>query len=60
LPKVKRRFRDIHDYKFYNKGDSYSHEDEDRIAYLIEQGFLEGKKPRGTKKESPSKEKSDK
>ncbi len=40
--KVIHRFRDKNSYQFYDKGDSYSHEDEERIAFLIEEGFLEG------------------
>lgn len=40
--KVKNPFFDKTDnLKPYNKGDSYSHEDEKRIASLIEKGHLE-------------------
>ena len=44
--KVLKPFRDLTDNeKPYNKGDSYSHEDDERIAFLIGKGFLENKKP---------------
>ena len=42
--KVIRPFYDKTDNrKEYNKGDSYSHSDEDRIASLVDKGFLEEK-----------------
>mgnify|MGYP000861810461 CR=1 FL=1 len=44
MHKVKTRFRDKYTKKIYEKGDSYSHKDEKRIAYLIEKGYLEKSK----------------
>lgn len=40
--RVKSSFRDKNTDKLYQKGDTYSHEDEKRISFLIEKGFLEG------------------
>lgn len=43
--KVIRAFFDKTDnLKPYSIGDSYSHEDEKRIAFLIERGYLKAKK----------------
>ena len=40
---VKRPFFDLEDNsKPYSKGDSYSNDNEERISFLIEKGFLEG------------------
>ncbi|WP_078434236.1 hypothetical protein [Metabacillus halosaccharovorans] len=51
--KVKIPFFDKADnLKPYNEGDSYSHDDEERIAFLIEKGHLEG----GVISEDPKKE----
>ena len=47
---VKKSFRDKNTKKVYRKGDSYSHADENRIAFLIERGFL------GEKSKQPPKE----
>lgn len=42
--KVIKSFKDKTDNKkLYKKGDSYSHSDDERIAFLIEKGFLEEK-----------------
>ncbi len=42
--KVIRSFKDkTNNLRFVAKGGFYSHEDENRIAFLIENGFLEGK-----------------
>mgnify|MGYP001212021309 CR=1 FL=1 len=51
--KVIANFKDKFTKKLYEKGDSYTHKDEKRIAFLIEKGFLE--KPKGEKKESKTK-----
>jgi hypothetical protein len=42
---VKKRFQDKFTKKVYSKGDSYEHKDADRIAFLVEQGFLLESKP---------------
>lgn len=59
--RVKRDFFDKTDNrKPYKKGDSYSHEDEKRIAFLIEKGFLEEKSkqpPKQTKKKKTARKK---
>lgn len=47
--KVKAAFRDKFTKKEYKKGDSYSHDDEKRIAFLVEKGYLEKPKPTKTK-----------
>lgn len=52
---VKKAFFDkTDDRKPYSKGDSYTHDDENRTAFLIEKGFLEpkSKRPDKTAKES--------
>ena len=42
--KVKSNFLDKTDNrKLYKKGDPYSNKDDDRIAFLIKEGYLEGK-----------------
>ncbi len=41
--KVIRPFIDKVSNNSYNEGDSYSHEDDERVAFLVEKGFLEGK-----------------
>lgn len=41
MPKVIKSFRDKYTKKIYRKGDSYTHKDEKRIAFLVESGFLE-------------------
>ncbi len=41
MGKVIKKFRDKLTKKTYQKGDSYSHDSEDRIAFLVEKGFLE-------------------
>ena len=38
--KVIKNFRDKDTEKIFNQGDSYSHESDERIAFLIEEGFL--------------------
>lgn len=57
--KVLKAFRDKTDKsKLYKKGDSYSHEDDDRIAFLVKEGFLEEKSkqpPKEEKEEKPKK-----
>lgn len=42
--KVIKTFRDKSTKKTYKKGSSYSHENEERIAFLIGKGYLEGSK----------------
>lgn len=40
--KVKSSFRDLTDKKkLYKEGDTYSHTDEKRVAFLVEKGFIE-------------------
>lgn len=42
--KVIKSFKDKTDNKkLYQKGDPYSHSDDDRVAFLVEKGFLEEK-----------------
>jgi len=53
--KVISTFRDKFTKKLYEKGGSYNHEDEKRIAFLIEKGFLEGPKKEEPKKKSAKK-----
>jgi len=57
--KVIKKFRDKTDNrKLYKKGDSYSHDNEERIAFLIDKGFLEEKSkhpPEGDTKEESDK-----
>jgi len=48
--KVLANFKDKNTKKVYRKGDSYSNDDEKRIAFLIEKGFLE--KPKVKKKQN--------
>ncbi len=44
MNKVLKPFQDKTDNKKpYRKGDFYSHDDDDRIAFLIKEGFLEEK-----------------
>jgi len=40
---VKSSFRDKFTKKVYERGDTYENENADRIAFLIEKGFLEEK-----------------
>lgn len=50
--KVLKPFRDKTDNrKLYQKGDSYKHEDADRIAFLIEKGFIQEKSKQPPKKQ---------
>jgi hypothetical protein len=42
--KVNKRFRDKETLKIYDVGDSYSHEDDKRIAFLLKKGLLEESK----------------
>lgn len=47
MVKVLQRFADKTDNKkIYNKGDSYTHEDAERVAFLIKKGFLQKSKPK--------------
>lgn len=39
--KVIKNFRDKDTEKVFNQGDSYSHDNDERIAFLIEKGFLD-------------------
>jgi len=39
--KVITSFRDKESKKVYKKGDSYTHENANRIAFLMDEGFLE-------------------
>jgi hypothetical protein len=39
--KVINNFRDKESKKIYRKGDSYTHNDAERIAFLVDKGFLE-------------------
>ena len=38
---LKRFYDKTDDNKIYKKGDTYKHEDADRIAFLVEKGYLE-------------------
>jgi hypothetical protein len=62
--KVIALFRDKFTKKVYKKGDSYTHKDEKRIAFLIEKGFLEeikdDKEPGYEKKEDNKENKAEK
>lgn len=49
---IKAFFDKTNNLKPYKAGDSYSHKDEKRIAFLIEKGFLEEQPP---KEEKPKK-----
>ena len=41
-PKVIKRFKEKYENdKIYEKGDPYTYEDEERIAFLIEKGYLQ-------------------
>lgn len=43
--KVLKSFRDKTDKsKLYKKGDTYTHEDANRVAFLVEKGYLEKSK----------------
>ena len=53
--KVTSAFKDKYTKKLYNKGDSYTHKDEKRIAFLIEKGFLEKPMKEEPKKKSVKK-----
>lgn len=56
--KVKAPFKDLtDDKKLYKKGDSYSHNDGERVAFLVEKGFLGENKPakKGTKSKKAEK-----
>lgn len=57
MPKVKHRFRDKENFKFYNKGDEYEHENQHRIDELIDKGFLQGKPKPKKNDESPKNKK---
>lgn len=42
--KVIRRFKERYQkFKLYEIGDTYSYQNEERIAFLVKEGFLEGK-----------------
>lgn len=49
---IKAFFDKTDNLKPYKVGDSYSHEDEKRIAFLIEKGFLEAKSKQPPKEKS--------
>jgi len=54
MHKVIRPFLDKTDNrKPYKIGDSYNHKDDDRIAFLMEKGFLEQQSKQPTKDEFP-------
>ncbi len=62
---IKPFFDKTDNLKPYSEGDSYSHKDEDRIAFLVKDGYLQGeikKAPKPTPKEpkKANKKKSDK
>ncbi len=40
MHRVVKDFRDKTNQKIYKKGDSYEHEDAERIAFLIGEGFI--------------------
>lgn len=40
---VKKRFKDKETKNIYNTGDPYGNENPERIAFLVDQGFLEEK-----------------
>jgi hypothetical protein len=48
LNKVLKRFRDKESKKIYDKGDLYEHDNAERVAFLVESGFLEGVSEGGT------------
>lgn len=51
--KVKKRFRESYqNMKLYEKGDPYTHNDEERVAFLIEKGYLEKKNKQPSQAES--------
>lgn len=50
MSKVLKNFKDKFTKKLYKKGDSYSHKDDDRIAFLVKEGFLEEKSKQPPKK----------
>jgi hypothetical protein len=52
MPKVIKRFRDRYTKKIYKVGDSYSHENNERVASLIERGFLEEKSKKPPEEEN--------
>ncbi|MFJ7831795.1 hypothetical protein ACIQXU_16415 [Peribacillus sp. NPDC097284] len=39
--KVKNKFRDKDTEKVFNQGDLYTHEDAERVTFLVEQGFID-------------------
>lgn len=44
-PKVIKRFKERYENdKIYEKGDPYTYENEERIAFLMEQGYLQKRK----------------
>ncbi|HSH25017.1 MAG TPA: hypothetical protein VLA13_05715 [Massilibacterium sp.] len=53
--KVIANFKDKFTKKIYKKGDSYTHADEKRIAFLVKKGFLEENKEDKPKKKSAKK-----
>ncbi|MBA4549271.1 MULTISPECIES: hypothetical protein [Thermoactinomyces] len=53
--KVKRRFRDRETFRFFNKGEYFEHESQERINELVDKGFLQGK-PKTKKKDEESPE----
>lgn len=54
--KVLKPFMDKTDhFKKYREGDSYSHNDDDRIAFLIEKGLLQEKSKQPPKKKTDKK-----
>ena len=56
MAKVIKRFKDKYTKKVFKEGDSYSHKDDERIAFLIDKGYIKEEK----KKESPKKKKEEK
>jgi hypothetical protein len=41
--KVIKNFHDKHDKELYKKGDLYEHESAERVAFLVDKGFLDEK-----------------
>jgi len=53
INKIKTTFRDKSTKKLHKKGDTYKHEDAERVAFLLENGYLEeSKMKKETKKKS--------
>lgn len=48
--KIKTTFRDKITKKLHKKGDTYKHENVERVAFLVEKGFLEEVKAETPKK----------